>query len=722
MNSIQKSAASCTLLKPTTLCASLLVLLTGWLLFPATLFAQQPEVTPQELPTITVSANPLAPSLLEYGKPISIMEEDEVERRMEGTLGETLRLEPGVRSSFFGQGSSRPVIRGFGGDRVRVLKNGVTTGDISDISEDHVVVADPMQAQQIEILRGPETLLYGSGAIGGAVNVTDDSIPETSLGKPFEGKLLGQFGNSADNEKTVGAKLRGESGRFNWHVSGFSRNTDDYEIPGFAESSRFREMEELEHHEDEDEDHHEGAEEEESQGKLENSDTESWGATAGTSYVWDKGFWGVSVSGFGSDYGVPGHIHVEEEDHEHGMEEEEEGEDVRVEAEQLRVDMRGRVDDVSEAIESIKFRMGVTDYAHDEIEGGAVATRYERDAIEARLEFLHAPFANLSGAAGIQLHYDDFSALGDEAFLTPVKTFSPALFFFEQAPLSDSLDFRFGGRVESVRLDPVGEESQSYTPFSLSAGPLWNITPSGEYTLGLTVAYTERAPNAVELFSEGQHLARQIFEVGNSDLNNEASWGVDIALQKNHGLITGAFTPFYQQFTNYINLAGTGAEVEGLPVYSYEEIDAYFWGFEFESAMHLDQLISMGTHRSALEYQVDYVRARNEDVSGNLPRIPPLRNILRARYQYAELLEAFIEGVFVERQNHVATFEIPTDRYTLLNAEVSFQLPSLTEKNGRIFLRGTNLTDEEARIHSSFLKDLAPLRGRSLLVGFRTNL
>lgn len=704
----------------------LAALVTCSIILPPTLLAQQSADSPQELPTITVSANPLAPSLLEYGKPISIMEEDELERRMEPTLGETLRLEPGVRSSFFGQGSSRPVIRGFGGDRVRVLKNGVTTGDISDISEDHVVAADPMQAQQIEILRGPETLLYGSSAIGGAVNVTDDSIPETSLGKPFEGKLLGQFGNSADNEKTLGAKLRGESGSINWHLSGFTRRTDDYEIPGFAESSRLREMEASEHHEDEDEDHHEGAEDEEREGKLENSDTESWGATAGTSYVWDKGFWGISVSGFGSDYGVPGHIHVEEgHDHDmedHSMEAEEDGENVRVEAEQLRVDMRGRVDDVSDAIESIKFRMGVTDYEHDEIEGGAVATSYERDAIEARLEFLHAPVASFRGVAGIQLHYDDFSALGEEAFLTPVKTFSPAFFFFEQTELSDSLDFRFGGRVESVRLDPVGEESKSYTPFSLSAGPLWNITPSGEYTLGLTVAYTERAPNAVELFSEGQHLARQIFEVGNSDLDKEASWGIDIALQKNDGLVTGAFTPFYQQFTNYINLAGTGAEDEGLPVYTYEQIDAYFWGFELESALHLDQLFSMGAHRSSLEYQVDYVRARNEDVSGNLPRIPPLRNILRARYQYDERLDAYLEGVFVERQNEVAEFEIPTDRYTLLNAEVSTAIPSLQEKNGRVFLRGTNLTDEEARIHSSFLKDLAPLRGRSFLVGFRTNL
>lgn len=721
-------------------------------------WAETPQESVPALPPVTISANPLNPSLLEYGKPLSVMGEEEIQSRMEPTLGETVRLEPGVRSSFFGQGASRPVIRGFAGERVRVLKNGVTTGDVSDISEDHVVVADPMQAEQIEILRGPETLLYGSGAIGGAVNVTDDSIPETPLGKPFEGNVLGQLGDSADNERTLGVKFRGEQGHFNWFASGFVRETDDYEIPGFAESSRFREMEEMEHdhrhevehvgemheddhdldheheHEHEDEHGHEG--EEEVRGKLENSDTETWGATAGGSYVWDKGFFGLSVSGFGSDYGVPGHVHAEGEEHGHGEEEEHgeeehedehhhelgEEEDVRIEAEQLRVDMRGRVDDVSEAIESIKFRVGLADYEHDEIEGGSIGTTYERDTVDARVEFLHAPISGLSGAVGFQLLYDDFSALGDEAFLMPVETWTPALFLFEEAEVSDSLDFRFGGRVEAVSHDPEGQSSEDFVPFSVSAGPVWDPTGEGDYSVGLTFAYTERAPNAVELFSEGAHLARQIFEIGNSDLDKEASWGVDLSVRKNDGVVTGAFTPFYQGFSNYINLAGTGAEDEGLPVFAYEEIDAYFWGFEFESALHLEELFDMGPHAVSLEYQADYVRARNEDVSGNIPRIPPLRNIVRARYNFRDAFEALIEGVFVEEQDDLAEFEIPTDSYTLLNTEASVKLPFLKEKDLRLFARGTNLTDDEARVHSSFLKDLAPLRGRAFLFGLRANL
>ena len=665
-----------------------------------------------ELPGVTVSANPLNPSLLEYGKPVSVMDEEQIESGLQSTIGETIRLAPGVRSSFFGQGSSRPVIRGFGGDRVRVLKNGVTTGDVSDISEDHVVAADPMQAEQIEILRGPETLLYGSGAIGGAVNVTDSSIPESSLGKAFEGKVLGAAGNSADDERTLGARLKGESGKFNCYASGFSRKTDDYRIPGTAESDRYEALEASEPGEEE----HYNEDPSSPKRALDNSDTQTWGATVGGSYVWDKGFFGVSAGGFDSEYGVPGHVHVEEDHDEDGHEEEQ---DVRIDARQRRFDARGRVDDIADGIESIKYRIGYADYTHDEIEGSSASTTYERDTLESRIELLHRPTSWLRGAAGVQFLYDDFSATGAETFLTPVKTWSPALFLFEQATIGNGLDFRFGGRIESVSHNPIDGSDTEFVPFSLSAGPVWDPMGDGEYNVGLSFAYTERAPKAVELYSNGQHLARQIYEVGNSDLNKEASWGVDLVMRKNRGMITGAFTPFYQSFYNFINLAGTGDAVEGLPVYTYEDIDAYFWGFEFESALHFDELFSMGNHLFSLEYQADYVRARSRGVEGDIPRIPPLRNIVRARYGYRDFGEAFVEGVFVSEQSEVADFELPTDGYSLLNAEVSTRVPYLTDRNVKLFVRGTNLNDAEARVHSSFIKDLAPLRGRAVLCGIR---
>jgi len=675
---------------------SSLTLFLAVFIFPLALFAQEEE----HAPLITVTATPFTPSLLEYGEPASVMNEDDIEHRMSSTLGETLQLEAGVRSSFFGQGASRPIIRGFSGDRVRILKNGVSTGDVSDISEDHVVAADPMQAQQIEILRGPETLLYGSSAIGGAVNVTDDSIPEISLGTPVQGKVLGQLGNSADDERTIGIKMRGESEKINWHLSGFNRTTADYTIPGFAESQALRDRE----GEEENREHEES-------GTVPNTDTKSWGATIGGSYVWDNGFLGLSLSGFDSDYGIPGHAH-----------EEKDSDGVRIDAQQQRLDMRGRMDAVNNFVESLKFRMALSDYAHDEIEAGNVATTYRRDSLEARLELLHSPVASLQGALGIQMVYDDFSALGEETFLNPVKTFSPALFFFESTSLSDSVELRFGGRIESAHLDPVGYNSREFTPISVSAGPVWKISQNENYTLGLTMTYAERAPNALELFSEGQHLARQIYERGNIDLNKEASLGVDLVLQKNYGILTGSITPFYQSFSNYINLTKSTETIEELPVYTYGEVDAYFWGFEIQSAIHIDKLLQMSRHHLSLEYQSDYVKARNKSFSSYMPRTPPLRNVIRARYQYEKTFEAILEGVFVEDQNDISAFELPTNGYQLLNAEIGFTAPRLFGEKTRIFLKGSNLTNDEARTHSSFLKDLAPMRGRALLIGFRANL
>jgi iron complex outermembrane recepter protein len=681
------------------------------------------QETLENLPLrVVISGTPRKQSLLEYGKPASVMNEREVESRTASTLGETIRLEPGVRSSFAGNGASRPIVRGFGGDRVRVLKNGVLTGDVSDMSEDHVVVADPMQAKQIEILRGPETLLYGSGAIGGAVNVADDSIPEESLGKPFKGSVLSQFGDSADNEKTAGVKFRAETGGLNWYFSGFARTTQDYEIPGSAESSRLLEAE---------------GEEPADSGKLFGSDTETWGSTVGASHVFDNGFVGVSVSGFGSDYGVPGHAHTHEEHDEHGHEDEEHhdeehedhvigyeeedevSEGVRIEAGQLRVDVRGQVDSISDTIDGIKFRMGLTDYQHDEIEDGNVATEYERKMFDSRVDLFHTEIAGLNGSAGFGFLYDDFSALGEEAFLTPTETVTPAFFLFEKKSLTPQLDLDFGGRVEFVRHDPRGLESQEFVPFSLSTGPRWDITGDGSYTLAATVAYAERAPNAVELFADGQHLARQIFEQGATSLSKERSWGADIVFRKNTGSLTAAFTPFYQRFSNYINLAGTGEEMLDLPVYQYEETEAYFWGFEFESALVVSDIIGLSENTVQVEYQADYVRAQEDQESSSLPRIPPLRNIARLTYKYKDRLETMVEGVFVEAQSRVAEFELPTSSYSLLNTEVRLNLEAEASRGLQVFLRGSNLTNEEARIHTSFLKDLAPLRGRAFLVGLR---
>jgi iron complex outermembrane receptor protein len=671
-----------------------------------------------DIPTIVIKADPLSQSLLEFSRPASVLHGERLQERLRSTVGETVDLQPGVRSSFFGPGASRPVIRGFSGERVRTLRNGVSTGDVSSLSDDHVVVADPLQAEQIEILRGPETLLYGSSAIGGAVNVNDGSIAESSLGRPFEGAVLGQFGNSADNEKSEAVRLRGESGSVNWYGGFFSRRTSSYEIPGLAESEQLREREELAEGGEqlEDESHNEY----EAGGIVSNSDSQTYGGTIGASHIFEEGFVGLALSGFDSAYGVPGHGHGHEDSKDEGSSSDGEGhgsDDVRIDAKQLRADLRGRYD-FDASIESIKFRVGATDYEHTEFEGGAVGNLFEKDGIEGRLEFIHQPIGPVTGVFGIHSIYDDFSAQGEEAFIPATKSNTEALFFFEKVQLTEPFSLQGGGRFESVSHDPITGDPYKSNPMSISGGFRWELDTEGVYSIGSSLDYAERAASPIELYADGIHYARRITERGNSALSKERSTGLDLSFHKTKGMLTASITPFYQRFASYFNLRGVGGAEEEFPLFVYDDTGATFWGGEFLSSLHVDQIVPMFGHRLTLDFQGDLVRTRDRDGDSYIPRTPPLRYILRGRWELPEAVEMMVEAVRVEAQRRLAAGEIPTDGYSMFNTEVSYRWGD-EPRSLRLFVRGTNLTDEEARVHSSFLKDLAPLRGRSLLFGFR---
>ncbi len=672
----------------------------------------------EDIPTIVIQADPLSQSLLEFSRPASVLEGERLQDRLRSTLGETVDVQPGVRSSFFGPGASRPVIRGFSGERVRTLRNGVSTGDVSSLSEDHVVVADPLQAEQIEILRGPETLLYGSSAIGGAVNVTDGSIAEFSLGKPFEGTVLGQFGDSADNEKSEAVRLRAESGSVNWYGAAFSRRTSSYEIPGSAESERLREREESlegnEHLEDKSDDEYEA------RGIVPNSDSQTYGGTVGASHIFEEGFVGLAVSGFDSAYGVPGHAHGHEESKDEDLgrgREENASDDVRIDAKQLRADLRGRYD-FDAPIESIKFRVGATDYEHTEFEGGAVGNLFEKDGFEGRLEFIHQPVGLVTGVFGIHSMYDDFSAQGEEAFIPATKSKTEALFFFEKAQLTDPFSLQWGGRFESVSHDPIFGDSFRSSPLSISGGFRWELDTEAVYSIASSLAYAERAASPIELYADGIHYARRITERGNSSLSKERSTGLDLSFHKNKGMLTASITPFYQRFSSYFNLGGIGRSEEEFPLFTYEETGATFWGGEFLSSLHVDQIVPMFGHRLTIDFQSDLVRTHDRDRDSYIPRTPPLRYILRGRWELPNAIEMMVESVRVEAQRRLAAGEIPTEGYSMFNSEMSYRWGD-EPHSLRLFVRGTNLTDEEARVHSSFLKDLAPLRGRAVIFGFR---
>lgn len=642
------------------------------------------------------------------GKPVSIITHKELQERSEPTLGELLASEPGVSSSYFGPGASRPVIRGQSRQRVRVLENGLDTGDVSDVSDDHAVSADPIALQRIDILRGPSTLLYGSNAIGGVVNMIDESIAEEALERDLSGELDLRKGNAADEEATGAIALNGRLGGLNWHFSSFYRETEDLEIPGFAESARLRELE--------------GEKTPEDKGTLENSSTLSKGLKVGASHVWDRGFVGVAFRTSRSNYGVPG-------GHEHDGHEAEVGEERHVDEEesvlpridlrQSRYESRGEIRFDDNFFKALRFGVAFSDYAHKELEGEEVGTKFEKDSLEARVELTHQHGDGFQGGWGLQIRSEDFKATGEEAFLPASKSDSAALFAVEDYRLTDAVVWQAGGRFEHAQVDPSGFKSESYNLVSVSTGPVANIDSAGEYTAGLTFSYNERAPTSTELFANGAHIATQSFEIGDPNLSKERAAGAEFVIRKNRGQVTGSAGLFWQNYFDYINLNPSGREEDGFPVFNYNESRARLWGFESEVDIQVSETNPLGLH---LYGQLDFVNGRDLSANDYLPRITPLRGKLGAKYLF-ENASVYAESILVASQNRTAPAELATDSYQLINIGTSYQLSSATSQTTKweLYARGTNLTDEEARVHTSFLKDIAPLRGRAFLAGIKVD-
>ncbi|HMO17399.1 MAG TPA: TonB-dependent receptor [Oligoflexia bacterium] len=678
----------------------------------------------KNLTTITITADPRNPSLLEHSQPVSVLTGDDLNRKTQTSLGETLSLEPGLRSNYFGPAASRPVIRGNAGDRIRVLRNGTGSLDVSASGEDHQVTLNPLLSDSIEILRGPETLLYGSSAIGGVINVVDSSILSKNTGSDLSGEFNLRT-ETVDDELSGALKLEGDIGKFSWHLSGLSQDTNNINIPGYAESRALRESEE-EH----DEEH------EQIRGTLLNSASRTLTGTIGTSYIWEKGFFGAALTSYSSRYGVPGHLHShgahehhDEFDHNHNHSHESERDNHSpdlngpiIVLDQIRLDTRAEVLDVSKNIEKIKLAGTISEYEHKEFEEEEIANKFLNRALETRAELMHAPIMGFSGTLGSQIEYSDLEASGSEAFLPSSKRLSPGWFLFEETPLDEQerISFQFGGRLETVHISTEENyRDRNFTPLSASTGFSWDILGNNKYMSGISVAYTERAPSSTELYADGIHFARGIAETGNDNLSNENSIGLDINFKKNRGLLTGGLSLFGQEYGNFIALNSSGELNDDYNIFRYEETRARFMGAELISTLHFHELFPLANHHLDLSFQMDYVRARDRKENRDLPRIPPLRTIVKLSYGWKETLHSHIEGVMVAAQTRTATDELPTDAYQMLNVGMDLVIPYLNNKNFTLYLKGNNLTNEEARVHSSFIKDLAPLPGRSLITGLK---
>lgn len=654
---------------------------------------------------IVITADPLGRSRFEVLQGTSVVEREALERQLDATIGDTLDDLPGLSQTAFGQGASRPVIRGLSGDRLRVLVNSLGTFDVSTTSPDHAVALDVATAKRIEVVRGPATLIYGNNAIAGVVNQIDDRVPRAVPEGFADGFLRGLYGSNADETLVSGRVNAGLGGGLVANVNGSWRETDNFEAPGFLRSDALRAAEPLEPGEDE------------PFGVADNSDQENWSAGGGLSYAGDFGFLGASVTGLDNNYGIPIELEEEEEAEAPGLPGEgapaqEEG-GVRIDIEQIRVDLIGNLDTDFLVFDETRVRFGWADYEQAELESAEVGTVFENKAWEGRIDFIQAPLLDgLTGSTGVQLRDRDFSAVGAEAFVPPNDLFQWGLYTY-QSYETGSWRFNGGARVDRQSNEsPVLGVERDFTSASVSGGVSYTLADS--FLVGASGFRVERAPTAEELFSNGPHLATFTFELGDPDLGEETATGAEATIKKTGGALTYGLNAFYYSYDDFIFEDFTGAEEDGLPVAVFTATDAEFYGLEFEAGIEAWRSDD-GDQAVLLDLVIDIVEA--EERNGRpLPRIPPMSIQAAAEYR-SRWFDLRFAAEFADEQSETAAFELPTDGYTDLTATLTVH--PLPERDLSLIVQGRNLADETIRFHTSFLKDLVPAPGRDVRISLR---
>ncbi|MCZ8219126.1 MAG: TonB-dependent receptor [Acidovorax sp.] len=652
------------------------------------------------LPPVTVSASGLQLGASDMTTPATVLEGDELVRRREATLGETLNSEPGITSSHFGAGASRPIIRGMDGPRVKVLSDGAELHDASTISPDHAVVSEPLLATQIEVLRGPSALIYGNGAVGGVVNVLDGKVPTAVPAKGLEGSAELRA-NTGAREGAGAFSLTGGTGNLAVHVEGVARDAGDYRVgKGWAPEG-------------------------EATRKVLGSFNRTNTGSVGLSWVGDRGYLGAAYTRQAAKYGLPGHNHSFEGCHTHGNQlhcgaHEGEGEDGHdhdhgaghgdvpvVDLRSERFDIRGELRNPFAGFSALRLRAGVTDYVHDEVEDGAVSTTFKNKAYDTRIELQHEPIAGFKGVIGLQTSQRKFSAEGEEAYVQPTVTRRTGLFALEEYRLGD---WRFEAALRHDRQTARAETSgieRSHNGTSASLGAVWKFTPG--YQLGASFTRASRAPSAEELYARGLHMATSTYERGDASLRSETSQNFDLSLKKTASDTTFGVSVFRNRINNYI-YGRTLDALDGLQLLQYSQADATFTGIEGQVRQRLNRNLGITLFG-------DTVRARI-DGAGNLPRIPATRAGLRLDGNW-NAWEGQVEWVQVARQNRIAAFETATPGYGMLNVGLAYNGQFSGGTPWQVYLKGTNLTDRLAYAHTSFIKNAAPLMGRNLTVGVK---
>ena len=657
---------------------------------------------------VVISSGPVEMTLSDAVRPADALSFQDLVDASAASLGESVKGKVGITSTYFGPGASRPVIRGVGGNRVSILQQSLTVADASDVSPDHAPAVEALLAERIEFVRGPATLLYGSNAIGGVVNVRDGRIPEEMPTQELSGTVTGRL-NTVARGRTGALKLNGARGNLAWTAAGLTRSTQDFRVP---EGSILKDDDHDHDHGDHD-DHGHDDHDHTHDTTIPHSSVSLTSGFGGVSYVGSWGFIGAAVGLHTTEYGVPGHgTHMhddDDDDHDHDDDHGDEG--VFVDMNKLNFDFEAHWRANQEFLHSVRLRAGITDYEHEELEHDAVFKNIQNDVMEARLEVDHALARGVHGIAGFQMDHRELGLSGIEAYMPSTETSRIALFALERFDVG-AFGLEAGLRYERARISPETGKERTFGAFSVGTGI--NYAFSHVFTVALRTARNVKIPHPGELYSDGHHVGTQAYEIGNEDLNVEVALSVDASVHVHHEELEATASVFFNQFTDFIYAKHTSERKDGDPVYRVAQGEARFAGFEIEAE---GELLRFGENLVGLRVWSDLTYAERTDEDEPLPRIPPLRAGGEMTYERGPAQLA-LSVKAVGAQNRVEDYETTTDGYFDLGA--SFQYKFFPGRMVHVVtLQGRNLTNAIQRSHTSFLKQLLPLPGRDIRLTYR---
>jgi iron complex outermembrane receptor protein len=655
---------------------------------------------------------------------VTVLPSEEIRRNGGATLGDLLNSKPGITGSSFAPGAaSRPIIRGLDVNRVRIQEDGIGANGASDLGEDHFVPVDPLTTERVEVIRGPATLRFGSQAIGGVVEASNNRIPTFVPPRGVGAELRGGY-NSADNGLDGAVLLDAGAGNFAVHADAFGRTTQNYRVPSYPYLTAPDPADLVNATQP-------GA----FNGRQPNTKTRNDGQSAGASYIFNDGFAGLSVTRNNALYRIPGA--------------EGENENARIDARQTKLNAKGEWRAPNSAVDAIRYWGGLTDYKHNELgledpadpASDTVHQTFTNKEQEGRVEATLSPFdlrfAALTTAIGVQGGHQKLTASSPDGIglWDPNTNRRIAGYIFNEFRFSETTKAQLAGRIERVSLSGTGREfdnvgtltstptSLGYTPKSASLGLIQNLPM--DLVGSVTAQYVERAPKPAELFSGGAHHASETFDKGNTALGIEAAQSLEAGLRRAQGPFRFEATVYYTKFKGFIyrRLTGNTCDSDGdcslpgeeLNEAVYSQADATFRGGEFQSQW---DLLPLGSGMFGIENQFDVVRATFSDGS-NVPRIPPVRLGGGAYWRDAHWL-ARVRLIHAFAQNNVAdTAETTTPAYDDLRAEISYNWKAIRPRAGQLSevtvgISGANLLNRDIRNSVSYSKDQVLMPGASV--------